>query len=56
VQTVTQVRWSLEDAYSLDGDGAVLIRPDGVIAWRSGSAEADPGRVLAEALGEILAA
>jgi 2-polyprenyl-6-methoxyphenol hydroxylase-like FAD-dependent oxidoreductase len=38
-------------AYGLDGDGAVLIRPDGFIAWRSRGAP-DPG---ADPVGVALA-
>ncbi|MGH8879881.1 MAG: FAD-dependent monooxygenase, partial [Stackebrandtia sp.] len=30
------------DAYSLAADGAVLVRPDGYIAWRAAKAPADP--------------
>ncbi|MGA5699574.1 FAD-dependent oxidoreductase [Peterkaempfera bronchialis] len=35
-------------------DGAVLVRPDGFVAWRSPSAAADPERVLGEALRSVL--
>ncbi|HET7133346.1 MAG TPA: FAD-dependent monooxygenase, partial [Gammaproteobacteria bacterium] len=45
----------LEQAYGLDKDGAVLIRPDGIIAWRSrGAAGRDPERVLRAALHDLL--
>jgi 2,4-dichlorophenol 6-monooxygenase len=34
-------------------DGAVLLRPDGHVAWRSHAAPSDPG-VLADVLGSVL--
>jgi hypothetical protein len=43
-----------EEAYGLVDDGAILIRPDGIIAWRSSLAHADCS--LGEALREVLAA
>jgi putative polyketide hydroxylase len=46
----------LENAYHLQDDGAVLIRPDGIIAWRSSGDEADRSRALDAALQEVLAA
>jgi 2-polyprenyl-6-methoxyphenol hydroxylase-like FAD-dependent oxidoreductase len=41
---------SFADAYGLEAGGAVLVRPDGVVAWRSRTAPADHGRVLAAAV------
>jgi hypothetical protein len=41
-------------AYGLRSDGAVLVRPDGQVAWRSQSAPAT-GTELADALAQILA-
>ena len=38
----------------IDADGAVLVRPDRVIAWRSRGAADDPRRTLADALGRVL--
>ncbi len=38
----------------MDASGAVLIRPDGYVAWRARSASAGDGS-LARALREILA-
>jgi 2,4-dichlorophenol 6-monooxygenase len=35
--------------------GAILVRPDRVIAWRSMGAADDPARVLGEALDQVLA-
>jgi 2,4-dichlorophenol 6-monooxygenase len=39
----------------IDPDGAVLVRPDRFIGWRSVGASEDPEGDLAEALGRILA-
>lgn len=39
--------------YGIDGDGAVLIRPDGIIAWRVRQAPADPQRALRAALQRL---
>lgn len=45
----------LHRAYHVDTDGAVLIRPDGVIAWRGGrKSQADPTRTLRDALDRVL--
>ncbi|MFD5818252.1 FAD-dependent monooxygenase [Streptomyces sp. NPDC127038] len=41
-------------AYGLHDDGAVLVRPDGYIAWRSPSGPADAGD-LRKAISQILA-
>jgi putative polyketide hydroxylase len=46
----------LQNAFQLEDDGAVLIRPDGIIAWRSGPAKGDCSRALGAALSEVLAA
>jgi putative polyketide hydroxylase len=43
------------ELYRTGSDGAVLIRPDGFIAWRAPTAEQDPERVLAGALAHVLA-
>jgi hypothetical protein len=40
-------------AVGIAGDGALLLRPDGVIGWRSKGGAADPDAVLAEALGRL---
>jgi len=46
-------------ATGLDPEGAVLVRPDGVVAWRARSAVTDPSRVLenaaSRAIGKITA-
>jgi putative polyketide hydroxylase len=41
-------------AHGITAHGAVLIRPDGVVAWRSATAVADHRAGLAEALGHLL--
>ena len=42
------------DAYGLSDAGAVLVRPDGVIGWRSVTADGDSERAVREALGQLL--
>lgn len=42
-------------AYGLRPDGAALIRPDGVVAWRSPRLPADPRAALGAALDSLLA-
>ncbi|WP_168212796.1 MULTISPECIES: FAD-dependent monooxygenase [unclassified Bradyrhizobium] len=42
-------------AYGVGEAGAVLVRPDGYVAWRVASAPADPKRALADAFGQIFA-
>lgn len=41
-------------AYGVDADGAVLVRPDGYVAWRSRSGEANPQSVLRAAMDRML--
>ena len=41
-------------AYGIEPDGAVLVRPDGHVAWRSRSGAARPGHALESALRTIL--
>jgi tetracenomycin A2 monooxygenase-dioxygenase len=41
--------WST--AYGVKSDGAVLVRPDAFVAWRSTELVLNPGAVLAEVLG-----
>jgi 2-polyprenyl-6-methoxyphenol hydroxylase-like FAD-dependent oxidoreductase len=43
------------DAYGTGAEGAVLVRPDGFIAWRGGAAGKDAENVLAGALSQVLA-
>ena len=40
--------------HGVAADGAVLVRPDGFVAWRSETSTADPGRVLTEVLDSVL--
>jgi 2-polyprenyl-6-methoxyphenol hydroxylase-like FAD-dependent oxidoreductase len=40
--------------YEIDDNGAVLVRPDGYVAWRSRSLTADPTSSLRSALNQIL--
>jgi putative polyketide hydroxylase len=46
-------RWPA--AYGITNGGAVLVRPDGFVAWRSADAVPDPPRQLAPVLSELLA-
>jgi hypothetical protein len=41
-------------AYELGDGGAVLVRPDGIVAWRTRTAPADRGRALGAALSIAL--
>ncbi|MFB6837215.1 FAD-dependent oxidoreductase [Streptomyces sp. NPDC056361] len=42
------------ELHGVTPDGAVLVRPDGFVAWRSEGASADPGAALRQALTAIL--
>jgi 2-polyprenyl-6-methoxyphenol hydroxylase-like FAD-dependent oxidoreductase len=42
-------------AHGISETGAILIRPDGFVAWRAPSQEASPIEELADALGHLLA-
>jgi len=42
------------DTYGVDTDGAVLVRPDGHVAWRSRSGAANPTEALRAALDDLL--
>ncbi|MEU4498038.1 FAD-dependent monooxygenase [Streptomyces sp. NPDC023998] len=41
-------------AYAVGNDGAVLVRPDGFVAWRSDGAAAEPQQELEQVLGHVL--
>lgn len=41
-------------AYELDASGAVLVRPDGYVGWRSRAMMGDPARTLCDAISTIL--
>jgi len=45
-------RWA--DVYGVRPDGAVLVRPDGHVAWRCPDSPPEPGRELERALARIL--
>lgn len=42
-------------AYDVEDGGAVLVRPDGYVAWRTQSKPGDPNRALADIFGQLLA-
>ena len=42
------------EAYCVERDGAVLVRPDGYVAWRSRAGAADPPQVLQAAFDRLL--
>jgi hypothetical protein len=44
-----------EQLYGIEPDGAVLVRPDGFVAWRARSAPPDPSASLRTALASTLA-
>jgi putative polyketide hydroxylase len=46
-------RWA--EAYGVTDSGAVLVRPDGFVAWRSADVLDDPARELSAALSGLLA-
>ncbi|MFZ0069746.1 MAG: monooxygenase, partial [Xanthobacteraceae bacterium] len=41
-------------AYGLSDDGALLVRPDGFVAWRAKSMVGDPEKALGRALDAVL--
>ena len=45
-------RWL--ETYGLDETGAVLVRPDGYVGWRSRAMPADPAAKLGEAMASIM--
>jgi hypothetical protein len=44
-----------QQVYGIGGDGAVLLRPDGFVAWRARSREGDPEKAVGRALAQVLA-
>jgi len=44
------------ESYGISSAGAVLVRPDGFVAWRAEAAVARPQEALANVLGRILSA
>ena len=51
---LTDADGAWQDAYELDDDGAVLVRPDGYVAWRSRAGADHPLRTLQMALDGVL--
>jgi 2-polyprenyl-6-methoxyphenol hydroxylase-like FAD-dependent oxidoreductase len=51
---VTDATDELEPSYGTGPTGAVLVRPDGFVAWRATASHADPEGELAQALGAAL--
>ena len=49
----TGSRWP--DAYGIESDGAVLVRPDGHVGWRHAGSAASPAGTLGQSLELILA-
>ena len=43
------------NAHGIESDGALLVRPDGFVAWRNAHGAADPAAQLKQALRSILA-
>ena len=43
------------EQYGISRDGAVLVRPDGYVAWRSATGHAADGAPLMDAVARILA-
>ena len=46
-------RW--HEAFGVTEEGAVLLRPDGFVGWRSPAAAPDPAQVLTDVLDRVLA-
>jgi putative polyketide hydroxylase len=53
-QDLPDPRGTLRAAYRLDPDSAVLVRPDGIVAWRHDGPCHDPGAALARAVETAL--
>lgn len=51
---VTGADDEVQQAYGIGATGASLIRPDGVVAWRTGAAPDDPHTVLRSVLARVL--
>lgn len=43
-----------EEAYGIGPDGAVVVRPDGIVAWRAASVAADPRAVVRDLMSRLL--
>lgn len=42
------------ERYEIASDGAVLVRPDGYVAWRAANGQTDGGESLVRAVGQVL--
>ena len=51
---VDDVAAHFQKRYGIDDTGAVLVRPDGFIGWRSAQLESEPTRILDGVLRQIL--
>jgi 2-polyprenyl-6-methoxyphenol hydroxylase-like FAD-dependent oxidoreductase len=51
---VTDLDGDFAKAYGIEPSGATLIRPDGIVAWRSVEAGGDPAAALGDALARAL--
>ncbi len=51
---LTDIDGTWQNVYAIDDDGAVLVRPDGYVAWRSRSGSDDPARTLQAAIDGVL--
>jgi putative polyketide hydroxylase len=52
---VTDPTGTLETVFGIGAEGAVLVRPDGFVAWRATAAHPDAESELAGVLGAALA-
>jgi len=46
---------AFEAAYGVPEDGAIIVRPDGVLAWRTSDADTDADRAVETAMSRLLA-
>ena len=51
---VIEAEGSLTEALGISDSGAVLVRPDGFVAWRTVNADGSGGSILREVLGRLL--
>ncbi|MFI1357994.1 FAD-dependent oxidoreductase [Streptomyces sp. NPDC020898] len=52
LSSASDLEWA--EVHGVGADGAVLVRPDGFVAWRSEGPAADPGAELRKALAALL--
>jgi len=53
-EDIIDVGGGLTEALGISDSGAVLVRPDGFVAWRAVHADDSPGSTLPELLGRLL--